>query len=48
MRNVAVETLPWEAQAAADDPLYRNQVSYLYAHSPFYRAKLAAAGFEDA
>jgi phenylacetate-CoA ligase len=44
MRNVAVETLPWEAQIAADDPLYRDQIGYLLANSPFYRKKLANAG----
>ncbi len=45
MRNVAVETLPWQAQAGADDPLYRTQIGYLLANSPFYRKKLGDAGF---
>ena len=33
---------------SADDRRYRAQVAYLLARSPFYRAKLAAAGFADA
>ena len=48
MRDPAVETLPWEAQAAADDAAYRAQVAYLFDRSRFYRDKLAAAGFPDA
>jgi phenylacetate-CoA ligase len=31
-----------------DDDAYREQLAYLYARSPFYREKLAAAGFPDA
>ncbi len=48
MRDPAAETLPWEAQAAADDAAYRAQVGYLFERSDFYRHKLAAAGFRDA
>ena len=48
MRDPAVETLPWEAQAAADDAAYRAQVAYLLDRSRFYREKLTAAGFPDA
>ncbi len=47
MRDAAVETLPWEAQAAADDATWRAQVGYLFERSDFYRHKLAAAGFPD-
>ncbi|MFO1141499.1 MAG: AMP-binding protein [Amaricoccus sp.] len=48
MRDPTAETLPWEAQAAADDAPYRVQVGYLFERSDFYRHKLAAAGFRDA
>jgi phenylacetate-CoA ligase len=30
-----------------DDAAYRAQIAYLYERSPFYRAKLTAAGFPD-
>jgi len=40
-----IEALPFEAQTAIDDVLYRRQVAYLFANSRFYRTKLAAAGF---
>ncbi|MGO8834164.1 MAG: phenylacetate--CoA ligase family protein [Roseiarcus sp.] len=40
-----IESAPWEAQKPQDDPLYRRQIAYLFAHSRFYREKLAAAGF---
>jgi phenylacetate-CoA ligase len=45
MHDPAVETAPWADQAAADDPLYRRQITYLFAHSRFYREKLRRAGF---
>jgi phenylacetate-CoA ligase len=48
MHNPAVETLPFEAQAAADDPAYRAQIERLFERSPFYRRKLTEAGFTDA
>ncbi|MDX3901142.1 MAG: AMP-binding protein [Sphingobium sp.] len=48
MYNEAVELRPWGDQFAIDDALYRKQVRYLLAHSPFYREKLRAAGFEGA
>lgn len=38
-----VETRPWEAQLAADDPSYREQLAYLHERSAFYRAKLDLA-----
>ena len=48
MRDPAVESLPWDRQFAADDGLYRAQIAYLFAKSPFFRGKLTAAGFSDA
>jgi phenylacetate-CoA ligase len=47
MRDPAIETLPWEEQAPADDPLYRAQIARLFEKSRFYRDKLTAAGFVD-
>ena len=47
MRDAAAETPPWEAQAGADDAAYRAQIAALFERSPFYRGKLAAAGFRD-
>jgi len=41
----AIEGAPWEGQAAADDPLYRRQIAYLFERSRFYRGKLGAVGF---
>ena len=43
-----VETLPWAEQARTDDGPWRRQIEYLFANSPFYRAKLADAGFASA
>ena len=40
----AIETLPWGEQRQRDEPLYRRQIDYLFAHSAFYRENLAAAG----
>jgi phenylacetate-CoA ligase len=48
MLDPEVEARPWAEQHSADDPLYRRQVAYLLAHSPFYRDKLAAAGLASA
>jgi phenylacetate-CoA ligase len=48
MHNVAAETLPWDKQSSADDPAYREQIAWLFEHSPFYRGKLEKAGFRDA
>ena len=45
MVAVEIETRPWEEQLAADDASYRVQLAYLFDRSPFYREKLAAAGF---
>ena len=44
MLDPGVETRPWDEQLALDDRSYRGQVTYLFERSPFYRAKLEAAG----
>jgi phenylacetate-CoA ligase len=43
-----VETRPWSEQQRADETPYRAQLAYLFERSPFYRAKLAAVGFDHA
>jgi len=43
-----IEGAPWEGQAAADDPVYREQIACLFSRSRFYRDKLSRAGFGDA
>lgn len=48
MRNAAVETLAWDEQRGVDEAAYREQIAYLFNHSPFYRDKLTKAGFENA
>ena len=48
MLDPATETRPWAEQLALDDVAYREQLAYLYERSPFYRAKLAEAGFASA
>ena len=48
MLDPATETRPWAEQLAVDDASYREQLAYLYERSPFYRAKLAQAGFASA
>jgi phenylacetate-CoA ligase len=35
-----IERLPWAEQLVLDDASFREQLSYLLEHSPFYRAKL--------
>ena len=42
------ETRPWAEQLRLDDAAYRKQIEYLLAKSPFYRAKIAEAGFDSA
>ena len=42
----AAETLPWDEQRALDDQSYRAQLAHLFDRSPFYREKLATAGFD--
>jgi len=48
MLDPETETRPWAEQLAVDDASYREQLAYLYERSPFYRAKLARAGFASA
>jgi phenylacetate-CoA ligase len=48
MLDPETETRPWAEQLAVDDASYREQLAYLYERSPFYRAKLAQAGFVSA
>jgi phenylacetate-CoA ligase len=43
-----VETRPWEEQFELDAARYRTQLAYLFAASPFYFDKLAAAGVGSA
>ena len=43
-----VEARPWAEQLAIDDACYRRQLAYLFDRSPFYREKLAEAGFASA
>ena len=43
-----VETRPWEEQLALDDGSYREQLTYLFERSAFYREKLDAAGIASA
>ena len=40
-----IESRPWADQLTVDDASYREQLAYLFDRSPFYRDKLAAAGF---
>jgi phenylacetate-CoA ligase len=42
------ETRPPAEQRDRDRDAYRRQIEYLFAHSPFYREKLSAAGFAGA
>lgn len=44
MHNPTVELQDWSAQLGLDDQVYRRQIKYLWAQSPFYRNKLAAHG----
>ncbi len=48
MLDPQVETLPWDEQLALDDEVYRTQLAYLLAHSPFYRGKLGLTAAEEA
>ena len=48
MLEPQVETLPWSEQLAIDGDSYLSQLAYLFERSPFYRAKLAAAGVGSA
>lgn len=44
MLDPEVEARPWTEQRALDDGAYREQLAYLFEHSPFYREKLTGAG----
>ena len=44
MLDPDVEARPWSRQLELDDDAYREQLGYLLDRSPFYRAKLGAAG----
>lgn len=44
MLDPEIESRPWHEQLALDDESYRVQLAYLFARSPLYREKLAAAG----
>jgi phenylacetate-CoA ligase len=44
MLEPEVEARSWDEQLALDDAAFRSQLAYLLDRSPFYRAKLAAAG----
>jgi len=48
MLEPEVEARPWSRQLELDDAAYRAQLAYLLERSPFYRAKLPAAGVERA
>jgi phenylacetate-CoA ligase len=48
MLDPEVEARPWDEQLALDDDRYRAQLAYLFERSPFYRAKLGAAGLDSA
>jgi phenylacetate-CoA ligase len=39
-----VEGRPWDEQVTLDEDAYRSQLTYLFEHSTFYRAKLRTAG----
>ena len=43
-----IETRPWDEHLALDDRSYREQLSYLFERSAFYREKLGAAGIGSA
>jgi phenylacetate-CoA ligase len=45
LQEPAIETLPWAEQKAHDDPLYREQIRYLFERSRFFREKLQTHGF---
>jgi len=47
LQEPEIETLPWAQQKAQDEPLYREQVRYLFERSRFFRSKLEAHGFNS-
>lgn len=48
MFDKEVEVRPWSEQQGLDDGIYRQQIEYLFANSPFYKRKLREAGFDNA
>jgi phenylacetate-CoA ligase len=46
LQEPEIETLPWAQQQVQDEPIYREQVRYLYQRSRFFRDKLRAHGFK--
>ena len=48
MLNPEIEARPWAQQIEIDDYHYREQLSYLFESSNFYRRKLMNAGFPSA
>ncbi len=48
MLEPEVESRSWDEQLAIDDANFRQQVAYLFERSPFYKAKLTAAGVGSA
>jgi phenylacetate-CoA ligase len=48
MLDPDVEARPWAEQLDVDDTSYREQLTYLFERSAFYRAKLADAGIVSA
>ncbi|WP_309890569.1 AMP-binding protein, partial [Archangium sp.] len=48
MLEPEVESRPWDEQLQLDAESYREQLTYLFERSEFYRGKLGAAGFTSA
>ena len=48
MMLAEIEARPWDEQLEIDDAQYREQLSYLFERSAFYREKLGAAGISSA
>src|SRR5215211_2443453 len=47
MLEPEVEGRPWAEQLASDDAAFRDELTYLWERSSFYREKLGAAGIES-
>ena len=47
MIEPAIESAPWEHQAAQDAPVYLQQIEHLFDCSAFYREKLSREGFAN-
>src|SRR5690349_7803002 len=46
LQEPEIEALPWAQQKGNDEPLYREQIRYLFERSRFFRDKLVAHGFD--